>query len=210
MSVAQACKVLGLGHTISSTSEIVCAFRDKVKSAANGNGGYVRDMDNLTQAKEIVLTAFNRAWEEAQMAEARKRAQEAERQEREALKRKRAQRKPTPEKVVLLLSASGVSPYEAIRTFERRRQEAYHLFKKMREQQMNKVVQTNEQERSVGDTLTLLTLRKNELAEVRERERALGEELRLLQTRRIALEQAVEKAIALSEQMQVILEAVEL
>jgi hypothetical protein len=88
---------------------IKAAFSDRVKAAADGNGGYSGDMDLLTLAKETLLTkAHERAvgdlqsWER-ELARMRERAakEEAEedqrRHEREARQRERAAQTQEPE-----------------------------------------------------------------------------------------------------------------
>jgi hypothetical protein len=173
-------------------------------------------MDNLTQAKELLLAALARLREEAQLAQARARAKEAE-----SPKRKRQQ---PPKKSVppLCLGAAKTNPFEAVRAYERKkaleREQARRFAEHTRLTRQGKPMkEVQEQTRPAppqgSDTLihgalSLLERRKDELEQIRQREQGMSEELSRMQARRSELEHAVEQAEALAEQMLAILEAV--
>lgn len=52
--LAPALKTLGISKA-ETREQVIKAFRDRVKAHADGQGGYVGDMDQLVQAKEYAL-----------------------------------------------------------------------------------------------------------------------------------------------------------
>ncbi|TMC14531.1 MAG: hypothetical protein E6J34_23595 [Chloroflexi bacterium] len=174
-------------------------------------------MDNLTQAKELLLKALARVREEAEMAETRRRAKEAE----QAPKRKKQPPKSVPP---LCLGAAKSNPYEAIRAYERKlareREEARRLSEKARLHKAGrteKTVKTRHDDQrpapQVSDdliqgALSLLESRRLELEQIQQREQGMSQELGRMQARRTELEQAVEAACVLAKEMLAILEAV--
>ncbi len=80
--------VLGISG-VQTESEILAAFRRKVKAASNGAGSYRAgiDMDDLTTAKDYLLKTLTQSQEQAN----RDRAREAEKQEAEQRRRRELQ-----------------------------------------------------------------------------------------------------------------------
>jgi hypothetical protein len=87
-TIRQAFRILRISG-IESREEILAAFQRAVKTAADGYGGYAGDMDDVTQAKEFLLAAWEKAQEQGKRDRARQ-EEEAERQQRK--KRERRQR----------------------------------------------------------------------------------------------------------------------
>lgn len=217
MTIGRAFKTLGLVGSVSSSQEIVSAFRSRVRSAADGTGGFRGDMDVLTQAKEFLLAALARAQEEAQKEQVRKNAQEAERKEKERQKKRAQKKAPTKtEPLRLLGEATSASRYhEAILIFEWKREVAHRANAQIQEQQgvmmksdKSKQTLATPQNGQIVGVLSLFQERDRELEEIRQKEQEILQELSRIQARRAELEKVVQTASTLTEQLRTILESV--
>lgn len=202
-TLPQAFRILGLqGRGISSQEDIYEAFRRKVKSSADGRGGYSLDMDDLTQAKEFLLSAFARHQEQARLNQARKRAREQEQKEREQAKkraREQAEAKQRPKKVEPLRLGPASFHHQVKQAFEQKHFWNCELARYYRSLKREGNMET------IQMALSLLESKKFELEQIRKREQDILQELSRIQTKRAELEKAVQTASSLADQMLAIL-----
>lgn len=197
-TLPQAFRILGLQRGISSQEEIYEAFRRRVKFFADGSGGYVYDMDNLTQAKEFLLSALAEAQEAARLDQARKRAREQERKEQEQAKARKAKQKK-PKKVESLRLGPASLHYQARQTLEQK------LFWNCELARWYHPYQREGKMETIQTALSLLESRKIQLEQIRQREQEIMRELSLLQAKRAELEDVVQAASSLANQMLAVL-----
>jgi hypothetical protein len=220
-SVGQAFNVLGISGGISQEEEVYTAFRQKVKEAADGTGGYSGDMDTVTQAKDYLLKALAEAREQGRRDEARRQEQvEAKHQEKAAHQRQRRQQ--TQEQPPPRPEEEGGQPHQS--EPERQEGEPPQLQRPQmtaeqhseEEPAQSEPVQAASQREKDDDggadpalqgALILLQNRRAELMQIRRREQELAQELKHVQAHRQALEQVVQSAGHLAEQLRAILAA---
>jgi hypothetical protein len=196
-------QVIGVKH-ITNEEEILTAFRRKVKEAADGEGGYRRDMDELTRAKEYLLLALQKTQE--QTIRDRARQQEAEERRREKARKEKHQReqqgKQEPSSTHLGEAGEQAQPQQE--------QEAQPKQEKSQQQtETHAPPRTEENYDGTSDPLarafSLLHQRQQELGVIQQKEQELTQELSRTQAERQRLEQTLQTVDALAQQIQTLL-----
>jgi hypothetical protein len=198
-TLPQAFSILGLYGGISSQEEIHEAFRRKVKSSADGRGGYALDMDDLTQAKEFLLSALASHQEAARLDQARRRAREQEQEERKQAKARKAKQKNKPKKVEPLRLGPASLSWQAKQAFKQK------YFWNCELAQWYHASQREGEVETMQTALSLLESRKIELEKIRQREQEITQELSRIQARRAELEDIVQTASSLADQILAVL-----